>query len=247
MLESKTALVTGCNRGIGKEVIRVFAENNIKTIFAHARKSSKEFTDYIQYLENEYKVEVIPIYFDLKDSEAMKNEIKKIFSMKVNIDILVNNAGIAHGGLIQMTPISKIKDVFDVNFFSVVELTQLVVKIMKKYGSGSVINIASISGIDLKVGNCAYGTSKAALIAFTKTASSELSSLGIRVNAICPGLTDTDMAKLMETRAEEEMIKESSMKRLGNPQEIADLVCFLGSEKASFINGQAIRVDGGLN
>ena len=110
---------------------------------------------------------------------------------------------------------------------------------------GSIVNMASISGLDLHAGNAAYGASKAALIAFTKTLSAELAPMGIRVNAIAPGLTDTDMAKLMEPKARAAMIMGSSMDRLGTPEEIAQLALFLCSDRASFITGQVIRCDGG--
>ena len=144
-----------------------------------------------------------------------------------------------------MTPISKIREVFDVNFFAHIELTQLLLRWIAKCGKGSIVNIASISGIDLKVGNCAYGVSKAAMIAFTKTLAAECGPLGVRVNAICPGLTATDMGAQMEEKAGKEMIARSAMNRLGRPEEIARTAVFLASDDASFVNGQIVSVDGG--
>ncbi|MEG1916938.1 MAG: SDR family NAD(P)-dependent oxidoreductase, partial [Muribaculaceae bacterium] len=193
-----------------------------------------------------YGIKIYPIYFDLTDSNKMKSEIQKVYKTAGNIDVLINNAGMAHGGLFQMTPVQQIREVFDVNFFSMIELSQYVSRLMIRKNKGCIINMASVAGIDLKVGNCAYGTSKAAVIALTKTMSYELSPLGIRVNAIAPGLAETDMALKMERKAGEEMIQETALKRLAKKEEIAELALFLASEQASFITGQVIRIDGGM-
>ena len=190
-------------------------------------------------------LKIKPIYFDCTDSQQMKKAVKSILSEKKPIDVLVNCAGVAHGGFFQMTSIETIKRVFDVNFFSMLELTQMVLRPMIRQKSGSIINLASISGMDSRAGNCAYGTSKAAVISWTKTLASELGELGIRVNAIAPGLTDTNMAKQMEEKAGMEMISNSVMNRLVRPEEIANIAVFLASDEASIINGQIIRADGG--
>ena len=245
LLEGKNALITGSNRGIGKAILETFAREGCETIWAHARTETAEFLDTIQYLSSQYGTEIYPIYFDLTDTESLKRVIKDIVRSKQNIDILVNNAGVAHGGLFQMTPVSQIKEVFETNLYAGMEITQLILKKMTRQKSGSIVNLASISGIDLKSGNSAYGVSKAAVIAWTKTLSAELSSYNIRVNAVAPGLTDTRMATLMEKQAGEEMVMESLMGRLAQPGEIAHVVSYLASDNASFINGQVIRVDGG--
>ena len=181
----------------------------------------------------------------MTDYEAMKTAVRNLFKQKINIDVLINNSGVAHGGLFQMTPVSKIKEVFEINLFSHMELTQLILRTMTRAKNGNIVNIASIAGLDLAQGNCAYGVSKAALAAWTKTLASECIKYNIRVNAVAPGLTNTNMAELMEEKAKEEMVSASAMNRLAKPEEIANAVLFLASEKSSFINGQIIRVDGG--
>lgn len=244
LLKGKNIFITGTSRGIGKAILIECAKNRAN-ILAHARCETEDFLKFIHQLATQYNVSINPIFFDMTDSKKMKEQVGQIIKNKVKIDILINNAGIAHGGLFQMTPIEKIKEIFNINFFSQMELTQLVIKSMTRNKCGNIINLASIAGIDLKKGNSAYGTSKAAVIAWTKVLSKELSDYNIRVNAIAPGLSNTNMANLMETKAGEEMVQKSLMKRLGTPEEIANVAVFLASEKSSFINGQIIRVDGG--
>ncbi|MBP1754636.1 MAG: hypothetical protein H6Q59_1034 [Firmicutes bacterium] len=243
-LKDKNVLITGCNRGLGKAIVEKMLLEGAN-VWAHARKESTEYEAFLKEMSDKYGGIVEPIYFELTDSLAIKNEIHKIMQSKRPVDVLVNNAGIAHGGLFQATPMSTIRDIFDVNFFAAMELTQLVARLMIRRKSGSIINIASISGLNLSAGNCAYGVSKASLIAATKTLAAEYTPLGIRINAVAPGLLDTDMAELMEDRAYDEMVGRSFMKRLGKPSEVANVVSFLASEEASFISGQTIRVDGG--
>ena len=125
-------------------------------------------------------------------------------------------------------------------------LTQLVARFMVKQRAGAIVNLASVAGIDLEQGNCAYGASKAALIAFTKTGAKELAAGGVRMNAVAPGLTDTRMAGQMKQNTGEEMVQASAMRRLGHPEEIADAIFYLASDAASFVTGQVLRVDGGM-
>ena len=243
-LLNKNAFVTGCSRGIAKVMLEEFAKKGVN-LFAHARHETPEFIEFTKNLENKYSVFVKPVFFDITDYSATKSVIASIMKEKTPIDILVNSAGIAHGGLFQMTPINQIKEVFEVNLFAQMNLTQLVLKIMKRQESASIINMGSLLGINMSAGASAYGVSKAALIAWTQTLAAELGDSHIRVNAVAPALVDTDMATLMEHKAKQGMLDQSAMKRMATPHEVAKVVLFLASDDASFINGQVIKIDGG--
>jgi len=242
--DRKTVLITGSGGGIGRTLVKSFASAGFDVI-AHKRKPDEVYSAWLADLVQKTGISAREIYFDMTDSEAVKAEVSQLIKAKVYVDVLINNAGVAHGGLFQMTPIKKIREVFETNIFSQMELTQLILRQMTRRGQGVIINIASIAGLDLKAGNSAYGVSKAALIAWTKTLAAETGSLGIRVNAIAPGLTDTRMAGMMEDGAGKSMIADSAMNRLAQPEEIADVAVYLASDQARFINGQVLRVDGG--
>jgi 3-oxoacyl-[acyl-carrier protein] reductase len=244
LLKGKNAIVTGSNRGIGRAIVEAFAKNGA-CIWAHARKETPEFHADMDAVGIRYGLEIRRVFFDATDENAMKTAVKEIASSKQPVDVLVNNAGVAHGGLFQMTSLHKIREVFDINFFSALQLSQLIVRLMQQNRKGSIINISSTSGFDLKAGNIAYGVSKAALMAATKTLASELGSSGIRVNAIAPGLTDTDMAKLIDKKVSNDSLSHMALNRYAEPAEIAEVAVFLAADMSSFITGQILRVDGG--
>jgi 3-oxoacyl-[acyl-carrier protein] reductase len=244
LLRGKVALITGCNRGIGKAIMEVFAQNGA-TVWACARKETPDFLNLIAETEKKYNAEIRPLYFDLSDETDIKNALTPLVVRKEQIDILVNNAGIAYGNIFQMTSISKMKEIFEVNFFSQMLVTQYIVRIMTRQKNGSIINLGSIEGIDGNPGYSAYGSSKAALIFATRTLAKELATSNIRVNAIAPGLTETDMPDIMSEKTKESMINKAAMKRPAQPAEIADTALFLASDLSGYVTGQVIRVDGG--
>lgn len=241
---NKTVLITGANRGIGRALVEAFAQAGAN-LLVHSRFATEVFAVDMLDLATRHGVQVERLSFEMTDTPAMKAAVDAALPAGRPIDVLVNNAGIAHGGLFQMTPVSIVRGVFDVNFFAQLELTQLILRRMVRQKSGAIVNIGSIAGLDLLAGNIAYGTSKAALMACTQTLAAEVGSLGVRVNAVAPGLTDTEMATHMDKKAASRMIEGSAMGRQATVGEIAQVVLFLASDAASFVNGQIIPVNGG--
>ena len=246
LIKDKTAVITGSNRGIGLKTLEIFSENGAN-IIACTRKIDKNFLNKIKNLKNRFKNQIFPIELDFENEENVKKAFNEITSLNIEIDILVNNAGKIHTALFQMTSQKMLKEIFQVNFFSQTIFTQYIIKLMIKKKKGSVIYISSSSAIDSNIGRSAYSASKASLISQSNTLSRELGKFNIRVNTIAPGLANTDMMREnTPTEVLKEVVSNTSLKRIGEPNEIANVVLFLASDLSSFITGQVIRVDGGM-
>ena len=246
LLKGKTAIITGCNRGIGRATLEKFCAYGAD-VFALVRQESESFLQDIEKLKAQYGVEIIPIYADFKVEDEVKQAVKSILSYKKNIDILVNNIGIANPqAMFTMTKMETIKDAFQVNLFSSIILTQLISRSMLRNKKGSIIFVSSSAAFDGGA-NIEYSSSKAAIIGAAKRIAKELCVGGIRVNVVAPGLTSTDMGNSMSEEDEKVALSMNLMKRKGQPSEIADAIAFLASDMASFITAQVLRVDGGLN
>lgn len=237
-------IITGANRGIGKTMVEVFAANG-HNVWACARKQNPDFEEQLLNLSTQYDVWVKPVYFEMTDEESLKEGLNSIFADKQPIDVLINNAGISTVGLLSQTKVEDVKHLFDVNYFSVLRIIQLVSKKMMMKRKGCIINMASLAGIEPQPGKIAYGSSKAAVILMTQCLAKELGPLGIRVDAIAPGPIETEMIHQYNDDMLKQLASESSLRRLGKPEEIAQTALFLASEQASYINGEIIKVDGG--
>lgn len=244
MLKGKNVVITGANRGIGKKLVEKFAENGCN-IWACARKENEEFVSFLQELSQKRDVNIEPIFFELSSEESIKQGYMQINQSKEPIDVLINNAGIGHAALFQMTSMTTVREVFEVDFFAVFYLTQLVVRKMTRQKSGCVINMASIAGMDGSALDTVYGSAKAAVIAFTRSLASEVGSQGIRVNAIAPGPTDTDMLNMYRDDVKTQLEKRNAYGRFLTPDEVAEVALFLADDRSLTINGQVIRADGG--
>tara|TARA_Y100000782_G_scaffold107911_1_gene130839 strand:+ start:476 stop:1231 length:756 start_codon:yes stop_codon:yes gene_type:complete len=244
-LKNKNVIITGCNKGIGKATLEGFAKYGAN-IFACVRSNSSEFKKFISTLKKKYKVKIYVIKLDLLKKSSISNCVNEIYKINKNIDTLVNNAGMLFNSLFQMTSEKQLQEMFQVNYFSQVYLTQIISRGMTKNKTGNIIFVSSTSGINGDYGRFAYSSSKAAILSTVKTLSKELSNYNIRVNAVSPGLTETD---LMLSNTKEDIIKSEiekiSLKRIASTNEIADIILFLASEKSSYINGQNIVADGG--
>lgn len=245
MQRGKTAVITGCNRGIGKATLEAFAKNG-SNVFAVIRRENKEFQSYCQKLEETYNVTIDLFYADFSLEEEVHNVAKEILKKKVPIDVLVNNIGVSNPlTSLAMTRMSTIHEAFQINLFSSLLLTQLLSKNMMRNRKGSIVFISSSAAYDGGA-NIEYSASKAAIVGATRRLALELGNFNIRVNAVAPGLTDTDMGNSMSEEDEKIALSMNVMKRKGKPDEIADVVVFLASNMSRFMTGQVLRVDGGL-
>lgn len=242
----KTVLITGCNRGIGLAFLDAFAAAGA-TVLACVRTKDEAFTSHCKEISGKTGSEIVIFTADLSSEDSIKAFVSELYKSKRKVDILINNAGVVTKGILQMTSIQSVKDVFQINFFAQVQITQGVSKLMMRQKSGVIINMASIGGIDAYPAYTSYGCSKAAMIYFTKTMAQELAPYGIRVNAIAPSMVKTRMQEQMGEEANEEIMRRTALKRNAEPEEIAKLALFLASDDSSFITGQVYRIDGGLN
>jgi len=246
LLKDKVVVVTGANRGIGKSILELFHAEGA-SIFACARTQTENFEADLKKIASKGQGFIKPIYFDFSEPDQIKDAIQKITSHSKVIDVLVNNAGIASGSLFQMTPVSKVKEIFEINFFAQLQFSQSLARLMTRAKSGSIINMASVSGLLGDSGTLSYGSSKAALIYATKTMARELGEFNVRVNAIAPSVTKTDMFNQMESGARDKMIMSTALRRPAEVIEVANVALFLASDLSSYVTGQTLRVDGGLS
>ena len=215
-LEGKVALVTGTSRGIGKCIAEELAVNGA-IVYANARKENC-LNDWANELNQKYSGTIYPIYFDVTDFEKMKLEVYKVWKENQKIDVLVNNAGIEYNENIGMLKREHISEMFAVNTISVIELTQIVAKFMMRNKKGSIINVASVVARYGSSGQSVYSATKGAVISFTKSAAKELGKYKIRVNAVAPGLNDTDMITETSEDYLQRRIDNIALGRIGSPK-----------------------------
>lgn len=243
--ENKTVVITGSSRGIGFAILEQFAKEGANIIACSNRKSNEVVAQY-KAIEQECSVTIRPLFFDMSDEDAVREGVKRIKELTTVVDVLVNNAGISHISPFMLTKSEDVHKVFQINYFSLLVLTNGLLGLLRKAKGASIINMTSIAGLDGGVGVTAYGSSKAAIALTTKVLAQELASFKIRVNGVAPAMVDTDMASDMGEKAIENTRNLTALKRLAQPEEIAKAALYLASEDASYITGQIIRVDGGI-
>lgn len=246
LLTDKVAVVTGANRGIGDAVTRTFLAHGARVIACVRDPESPQTAQWLASLDAQPGAQVQAVQLDLADEASVKAAVKAIAAASPRLDVLVNNAGAASGAIMQMTSMAELRRLFDVNFFGQILLTQGLARLMARNKAGSIVNLASTAAMIADPGTLAYGASKAAFARATQSMATELGASGIRVNAIAPGPTRTDMYEQMTPAARERLVESSALKRAGEPQDIANVALFLASELSSFVTGQILRVDGGI-
>lgn len=235
LLKNKVCIITGAAQGIGKQIARQFAEDGA-IVYACDRQ---EFTS-----DNEH---IHPIVMDVTDAAGVKNAFMQIYKAEGHIDCLVNNAGIVYNRKIGMIVREETERMFRVNVIAVLEMIQLVSRLMARNGGGNIVNIASVTAVLGSPGQVAYSATKGAIIAMTKSAAKELAPQGIRVNAVAPGIVKTErFAELYEANGDkiDARIQRIALGRLGTPEDIANACSFLASDRAAYISGQILGVDG---
>ncbi len=245
ILEGKNVIVTGTARGMGRQMVETFAANGAN-VFAHARMETDDHKAFCAEIAGKTERVITPVYFDLLDAEKIKAVVKEIRSAKLPIDGLVNNAGVTYNALFQMTNMDELRNQFEVNFFAPYLFTQYISKLMVRNKKGSIVNISSSAALDGNSGKSAYGSSKAALLCMTMCIAEELGPSGIRANAICPGVTVTDMVETMPDYILDIQREATFLNKLGETSDIANVALYLLSDYSSYITGQAFRVDGGV-
>jgi 3-oxoacyl-[acyl-carrier protein] reductase len=244
MLEGKVALVTGASRGIGREIALTLAEYGADVIVNYngSEEKAAQVKAEIEKLGRRAKM----VQCSVADYEASGKMISDMLAVFGHIDILVNNAGITKDNLMIKMSEDDFDAVIDTNLKGTFNTIKHMYRAFLKQRAGRIINLSSVSGVLGNAGQANYAASKAGVIGLTKSMAKELASRNITVNAVAPGYIDTDMTQAMSDGAKEAIIAQIPLKRAGQTKDIAEMVAFLASDKASYITGQIISVDGGM-
>ncbi len=244
MLTGKVAIVTGAGRGIGREIALALAADGATVIVNY--NGSKEAADETvsQITADGGTAEAVQC--NVSDFAASEAFVKKVLEKYKKVDILVNNAGVTRDNLIMRMSEEDYDAVLDTNLKGAFNMIKHLSRSFIKQRSGKIINISSVSGIRGNAGQSNYSASKAGLIGLTKSVAKELASRGINVNAVAPGLIDTDMTRALSDDAKKQLAASIPMGKIGSPSDVAKLVLFLAGEGSDYITGQVISVDGGL-
>ncbi|EHG12803.1 3-oxoacyl-[acyl-carrier-protein] reductase [Streptococcus intermedius] len=239
-LKGKNVFITGSTRGIGLAMAHKFASLGANIVLNGRREIGEELISEF----SDYGVQVIPISGDVSDSTDAKRMVEESIEKLGSVDILVNNAGITKDKLMLKLTEEDFEQVLKVNLVGAFNMTQAVLKPMTKARQGAIINVSSVVGLIGNVGQANYAASKAGLIGFTKSVAREVAARNVRVNAIAPGMIESDMTDVLSDKVKEATLAQIPMKRFGNTSEVAEVATFLARQE--YLTGQVIAIDGGL-
>lgn len=241
---NKLAIITGGTRGIGKQIALTFAKEGYN-IAINYRTENEDLKNTKKEIE-ENNVKCFTFQGDVTNFKDCEQFVKQVVEEFGNIDVLVNNAGITRDTLLMRMKEEDFKQVIDTNLIGTFNVTKNVISYMMKARSGRIINISSVVGISGNAGQTNYSASKAGIIGFTKSLAKEVASRNITVNAVAPGFIETQMTAVLKEDIKEDIAKKIPLKRMGTPQDVANVVKFLASSDSSYITGQVINIDGGM-
>ena len=241
---NKVALITGGARGIGKQIAITLAKEGYN-IALNYRSNTEELRSLKEEIES-FNVKCALVQGDVSVFEDTQNIVNETIEEFGQIDVLVNNAGITKDMLLLRMKKEDFENVLDVNLVGTFNMTKNVANHMMKAKQGRIINVSSVVGVSGNPGQANYAASKAGIIGFTKSLAKELASRNILVNAIAPGFIETDMTNVLKEDVKEKILDQIPLKRIGNAEEVANVVKFLASEDSSYITGQVIHIDGGM-
>ncbi|MCI3916878.1 3-oxoacyl-[acyl-carrier-protein] reductase [Streptococcus intermedius] len=239
-LKGKNVFITGSTRGIGLAMAHKFASLGANIVLNGRREIGEELISEF----SDYGVQVIPISGDVSDSTDAKRMVEEAIEKLGSVDILANNAGITKDKLMLKLTEEDFEQVLKVNLVGAFNMTQAVLKPMTKARQGAIINVSSVVGLIGNVGQANYAASKAGLIGFTKSVAREVAARNVRVNAIAPGMIESDMTDVLSDKVKEVTLAQIPMKRFGNTSEVAEVATFLARQE--YLTGQVIAIDGGL-
>ena len=242
---SKTAIVTGGSRGIGRAVCIRLAKDGYNIVFNY-NSNEEQANITLEEIEKQ-GVQARAFRLNIKESENCAELVKQTADTFGTVDVLVNNAGITRDGLLMRMKDEDFADVIDTNLSGAFYMLRAVSKYMMQQRHGSIINMSSIVGVNGNAGQVNYAASKAGIIGMTKSAARELAARNIRVNAVAPGMIETDMTAVLPENVREQMLAQIPLKEIGKPEDIANTVAFFASEDSRYITGQVLLVDGGMS
>jgi len=243
-LQDKIALITGSTRGLGRAIAEQLAKEKAKVIITGTTADKAKET--AEFIAKNYEIETTGLSIDVTSENSVKEVVNATIKQYGRIDILINNAGITRDARLMMMKAEDWEIVLKTNLTGAFNCTKLVSKRMLQQNSGRIVNITSVVGIMGNIGQANYAASKAGLIGLTKTTAKELAERNITVNAIAPGYIQSDMTDVLSDDVSKKMLSLIPMGFYGNPEDVADAVLFLVSNKSRYITGQVLNVDGGM-